>query len=63
MSAPAWPRPQWRHGGEQAFLLWFVFGDFQPDLRIDAQMYRTRGLPPGIDAVRYSNRALERWDG
>ena len=63
MSAPAWPRPQWRDGGGQAFLLWFVFGDFQPDLRIDAQKYRTRGLPTGIDAVRYSNRALEHWNG
>ena len=63
MSAPAWPRPQWRDGGDDAFLLWFVFGDFDPDLRIDAQKYRTRGLPAGVEAVRYSNRALERWDG
>jgi hypothetical protein len=63
VSAPAWPRPQWHDSGEEAFLLWFVFGDFEPDLRIDAQKYRTRGLPSGIDAVRYSNRALEHWDG
>ena len=63
MSAPAWPRPQWRDGGGEAFLLWFVFGDFDPALRIDAQAYRTGGLPAGIDAVRYGNRALAQWDG
>jgi len=63
MSTPAWPRPQWHDSGDDAFLLWFVFGDFDPELRIDAQRYRTRGLPAGIDAVRYSNAALSRWDG
>ena len=63
MSAPAWPRPQWQDSGDDAFLLWFVFGDFADDLVIDANRYRTRGTPPGIDVVRYVNRELERWDG
>jgi hypothetical protein len=58
-----WPRPQWQDSGGQAFLLWFVFGDFEPGFTIDAPKYRTRGTPPGIEVVRYSNRALERWDG
>lgn len=63
MTAARWPRPQWQDSGEQAFLLWFVFGDFEPGFTIDAPRYRTRGTPPGIDVVRYANRALERWDG
>jgi len=63
MSEPHWPRAQWRDGGDEAFLLWFVFGDFDADLRIDGDRYRTRGLPAGIDAVRYRNEALARWDG
>jgi hypothetical protein len=63
MTASQWPRPQWQDSGEQAFLLWFVFGDFEPGFTIDAPRYRTRGTPPGIDVVRYANRALERWDG
>jgi hypothetical protein len=63
MTAARWPRPQWQDSGEQAFLLWFVFGDFEPGFTIDAPKYRTRGTPPGIEVVRYSNRALERWDG
>jgi hypothetical protein len=63
MTAALWPRPQWQDSGEQAFLLWFVFGDFEPGFTIDAPRYRTRGTPAGIDVVRYANRALERWDG
>ena len=63
MSTAKWPRPQWQDGGEPAFLLWFVFGDFEPDFRIDAPRYRTRGTPPGIEVVRYVNRELEKWDG
>ncbi|MDR2012977.1 MAG: hypothetical protein LBQ20_08040 [Rhodanobacter sp.] len=58
-----WPRPQWRNSGNEAFLLWFVFGDFVPDFQIDAVRYRTRGTPPGIDVVRYVNKALAKWDG
>ncbi|GAA0712609.1 hypothetical protein [Dokdonella soli] len=63
MSAPNWPRPQWRNSGDEAFLLWFVFGDFEPDFKIDAEHYRTRGTPPGIEVVRYVNRELAKWNG
>lgn len=58
-----WPRAQWRDSGDEAFLLWFVFGDFDADFRIDAPRYRTRGTPAGVEVVRYRNRDLERWDG
>jgi hypothetical protein len=63
MTPPIWPRPQWSNGGEQAFLLWFVFGDFEPDFQIDAPRYRTRGTPKGIEVARYANRELAKWDG
>ncbi|MEO5621989.1 MAG: hypothetical protein ABIO74_10770 [Dokdonella sp.] len=63
MSTPNWPRSQWRDSREQAFLLWFVFGDFDKDFTIDAPKYRTRGTPPGIEVVRYVNRELMKWDG
>jgi hypothetical protein len=63
MSAANWPRPQWRDSGDQAFLLWFVFGDFEPGFEIDAMKYRTRGTPAGMEVVRYVNRELAKWDG
>ncbi len=63
MTAPHWPRPQWQDSGDEAFWLWFVFGDFAADFRIDAERYRVRGLPDGIEAVRYRNAALAQWDG
>lgn len=63
MTAPHWPRPQWRDSAEQAFLLWFVFGDFEPDFQIDAERYRTRGTPDGIAVVRYANPELAKWNG
>lgn len=63
MNEANWPRPQWQDSGGKAFLLWFVFGDFEADLAIDAQRYLTRGTPAGVDVVRYVNRELAKWDG
>ncbi len=63
MSNPKWPRPQWQDSGDEAFLLWFVFGDFGDDFQVDAQRYRTRGMPEGVEVVRYVNRELAKWDG
>lgn len=63
MSKAKWARPQWRDSGDAAFLLWFVFGDFGDDFQVDAQRYRTRGMPEGVEVVRYVNRELAKWDG
>ena len=63
MTAPRWPRPQWKDSGAKAFFLWFVFGDFADDFRIDAAQYRTRGTPAGVDVIRYEHAAIRAWDG
>ncbi len=63
MSEINWPRAHWQDSGESAFILWFVFGEFEPDFSIDAPRYRTRGTPGGVDVVRYLNSELEKWDG
>ncbi len=63
MTAPHWPRPQWRDGGARALFLWFVFGDFAPDFRVDAARYRTRGTPAGVDVMRYTHESIRAWDG
>jgi hypothetical protein len=63
VTAPHWPRPQWRDSGAKAFFLWFVFGDFDDDFRVDAARYRTRGTPSGVDVMRYPHESIRAWDG
>jgi hypothetical protein len=63
MTDAHWARPQWQDSGDEAFLLWFVFGDLDADFRIDAARYRTRGAPAGFEVARYDNKALASWDG
>ena len=59
----AWPRPYWRDSGAQAFVQWFVFGDFEPELHVDAPRYRTRGTPAGVEVARYVHDAIRGWNG
>jgi hypothetical protein len=63
VTEPRWPRPHWRDSGAKALHLWFVFGDFAHDVRIDAARYRTRGTPSGVDVVRYAHASIRAWDG
>jgi hypothetical protein len=63
MSDAHWPRPQWQDSSDQAFLLWFVFGELDTNLQIDAVKYRTRGTPAGFEVVRYANKTLANWEG
>ncbi|MCE5233810.1 MAG: hypothetical protein ABFC67_04085 [Mizugakiibacter sp.] len=65
MSAPApvWPRPQWSVSGQEAVVLWFVFGDFDAELPVDGAAYRTRGVPDGVEFARYRNADLAAWAG
>ena len=59
----AWPRPYWRDSGAQAFVQWFVFGDFEDELHVDAPRYRTRGTPAGVEVARYVHDAIRGWNG
>jgi len=63
MTAPSWPRPYWRDSGAQALVQWFVFGDFEAELRVDAPRYRTRGTPEGVEVARYVHDAIKSWNG
>ncbi len=64
MTAPAnrsdndWARPYWHASGEDASVLFFVFGRFGPDVS-DV----TAGLPEGIGLTRHDHAALKAWDG
>lgn len=50
-----WERPYWHPSGEQAVLLYFVFGTFPEDVAVP--------LPEGIKVTRYAHAALRTWDG
>jgi hypothetical protein len=62
-NAPEWPRPYWQPGGEEAVLLFFVFGTFAEDLAIPAARYASAGLPEGVELNRYQNIVLAKWAG
>ncbi len=49
----AWQRPHHVAVDDSAFLLYWVFGAFQPGVEIDARGYRTRGLPTGVSGQVY----------
>ncbi len=50
-----WERPYWHASGEDAELLYFVFGRFPGTLDI--------GLPDSITATRYAHDTLRQWEG
>jgi hypothetical protein len=54
----AWQRPHHVAVEDHAFLLYWVFGEFQPAVEIDARRYRTRGLPAGISGQVYLHESI-----
>jgi hypothetical protein len=48
VSAANWVRPHFVRSERKAFLLYWLHGDFAPDVEIDARRFRTRGLPAGV---------------
>ena len=59
-----WPRPHWQaHPGEDALLLYFVFGDFPRELKIPLSRHQSRGLPGGVELFRHPHEALKSWAG
>lgn len=56
----SWPRPHFEEGGGNPFLLYFVFGAFDPkSMSIRASEYRTNGVPDGVDVRILSNAGPE----
>jgi hypothetical protein len=58
-----WIRPYWAPGDEHAVLLFFVFGQFQQELRIPAARFGSKGLPDGVELFRYPHDTLRQWEG
>lgn len=53
MALRSWPRPHWKPGGGDAFLMYQVFGDFEGDFEVDQETHRSQGLPEGVQFTRY----------
>lgn len=60
---PSWPRPYWQPGDEEAVLQFYVFGKFEPELRIPSPRYGSPGLPAGVEIQRFQNAVLRQWEG
>ena len=61
--AAPWTRPYfWRSDGK-AMLLYFVFGEFSPELQLDVGRHGSRGLPDGVALHRFDKAMLAHWEG
>lgn len=47
-----WRRAFWKPGGGDAFLYYVVFGQFPPEVRLDAARYRIRQVPDWLELHR-----------
>ncbi|HEX7341956.1 MAG TPA: hypothetical protein VF269_06745 [Rhodanobacteraceae bacterium] len=55
-----WARPYWHASGEDAQLLWFVFGHFAGS---SADIATALHLPAGIELTRHAHASLKHWAG
>lgn len=61
---PARPRSRWQpRPGEDALLLYFIFGDFPRELKLPLARHGSRGLPAGVQLYRHPHAALREWAG
>lgn len=58
-----WTRPHWSRDEARAMLVYFVFGRFAGELRLDLSAHGSAGLPRGVEMHRLSKAQLASWDG
>jgi hypothetical protein len=64
MSTPAdWSRPHWTRDEAKAMLLYFVFGEFPAEPRLDLTAHGSHGLPQGVEILRIPKDRLAHWEG
>lgn len=63
MLAPDWSRPDWARDDATALLLYFVFGQFPAELRVNLPAHGSQGLPTGVEMRRIPKAMLAHWDG
>ncbi|WHZ20268.1 MAG: hypothetical protein OJF55_002417 [Rhodanobacteraceae bacterium] len=63
MSEPDWSRPHWTRDEAKAMLVYFVFGEFPVELRLDLSAHGSAGLPAGVQMGRIPKAMLAHWEG
>ncbi|MGH8190646.1 MAG: hypothetical protein ACREP2_04295 [Rhodanobacteraceae bacterium] len=63
MSEPDWTRPHWTRDEAKAMLLYFVFGKFGAEPKLDLSAHGSEGLPQGVAMSRVPKAMLAHWDG
>ncbi|MER3546260.1 MAG: hypothetical protein C4338_01160 [Rhodanobacteraceae bacterium] len=61
--AAPWTRPYFWRSASSAMLLYFVFGEFPKELKLDVTRYGSTGLPAGVTMQRFDKSALAHWQG
>ena len=63
MSEPDWSRPHWTRDEAKALLVYFVFGEFAAEPRLDLSAHGSAGLPKGVEIQRIPKDRLAHWEG
>ena len=63
MPAPDWTRPHWSRDEANAMLVYFVFGEFSAEPKLELSAHASHGLPPGIEMLRIPKDRLAHWQG
>ena len=63
MAEPDWSRPHWTRDEAKAMLLYFVFGAFAAEPRLDLSVHGSQGLPQGVEMQRIPKDRLAHWEG
>jgi hypothetical protein len=63
MAAPDWTRPHWSRDEAKAMLVWFVFGEFPAEPKLDLTAHGSHGLPQEVEILRIPKDRLAHWEG
>src|SRR5574338_53340 len=63
MAESDWSRPHWTRDEAKAMLLYFVFGEFPAEPKLDLTAHGSQGLPQGVEILRIPKDRLAHWEG
>jgi len=63
MTENDWSRPHWTRDEAKAMLLYFVFGTFAAEPKLDLSAHGSQGLLQGVEIMRIPKDRLAHWEG